>query len=292
MEEERIIPSSQLILNDDKSAFHIHLKPEQIKKNIIMVGDPGRVKMVASFFDNIEYEVSSREFHSIGGTYKGKEIMCISHGIGSDNIEIVMTEIDALVNIDLESRKKKRSLKSLNIIRIGTSGALQDDLNIGDFIMAEKAIGFDGILNFYKRRDSVCDLNFEKEFCNYVNWDKTWATPYVVDANKDLVEKIGKEDMKKGFTIASVGFYAPQGREIRLSLKDPDLIKKIEDFRHEGRPITNFEMESACLQGMAKLLGHKALTICCIIAQRRKEDANTDYKPFVEKLIKVVLERI
>ena len=292
MEQERIIPASQLIVNSDNSAFHIHLKPEQIKENIIFVGDPGRVKMVASYFDEIDYEVSSREFHTIGGKYKGKEIMCISHGIGSDNIEIVMTELDALVNIDLLKRTVKPNLKSLKIVRIGTSGALQDDLNIGDLVIAEKGMGFDGILNFYAERDKVCDLDFERSFCDAVKWDKSWAAPYVVDADKGLVDEIGREDMKRGYTIASVGFYAPQGREVRLKLKDPSLIEKIEKFRFNGRPITNFEMESACLQGLAKMMGHKAMTVCCIIAQRRREDADTDYKPYVERLVKTVLDRI
>lgn len=290
--EDRIIPESQLIINKDNSAFHIHLKPEQVKDNIIMVGDPGRVKMVASYFDEIEYEVSSREFHTIGGKYKGKEIMCISHGIGADNIEIVMTEIDALVNIDLLARKRKPALKSLNIVRIGTSGALQDNLKIGDFIMAEKGIGFDGILNFYADRDKVCDLEFENEFKTFVDWDPNWASPYVVDANHELIERIGKDDMMRGYTIASVGFYAPQGREVRLKLKDEDLVTKIEKFIYRGRHITNFEMESACLQGMARLLGHKAMTVCCIIAQRTKENAEADYQPYVKRLVEKVIERI
>lgn len=292
MNEERIIPPSQLVINSDGSAFHIHLKPDQIKDNIIMVGDPGRVKMVASYFDRIDYEVSSREFHTIGGLCHGKEVMCISHGIGADNIEIVMTEIDALVNIDLATRKVKKEHRELKIVRIGTSGALQDDLSIGDYVIAQKGIGFDGILNFYVDRDKVCDLEFQKEFCKHLKWDPTWATPYVVNADETLVEEIGKDDMKRGYTIASVGFYAPQGREVRLRLKDPHMNEKIESFRYNGRPVTNFEMESACLQGLAKLLGHRAMTVCCLIAQRRSEDAETDYKPYVEELVKKVLSRI
>ena len=292
MENKRIIPASQLIINEDNSAFHIHLKPEQVYDNIILVGDPGRVKMVASYFDSIDYEVSSREFHTIGGEYKGKKIMCISHGIGPDNIEIVLTELDALVNIDFATRTVKPELRVLNLVRIGTSGSLQYDLKIGDFVIAEKGTGFDGILNFYADRNKVCDLEFEKEFCQHVGWDKTWAAPYTVDADRELVERIGGEDMRRGYTIAAVGFYAPQGREVRLKLKDPELVEKIETFRYKGRPITNFEMESACLQGLARLMGHKAMTVCCIIAQRREEDAKTDYKPAVEKLVKCVLERI
>lgn len=292
MENKRIIPASELIINEDNSVFHIHLKPEQLKDNIILVGDPSRVDMVASFFDTIEYDVQSREFHAIGGTYKGKEIMCISHGIGPDNIEIVITELDALANIDFKTRKVKDKHRTLNLVRIGTSGSLQEDLKIGDYVIATKGIGFDGILNFYADRDKVCDLEFEKEFCKHTEWKSIWAAPYVVDADEELVERIGRDDMRRGYTIAAVGFYAPQGREVRLKLADPNLNGKIESFLFKGKPITNFEMESACLQGMAKLLGHKAMTTCCIIAQRRATEADTDYKPHVKKLIATVIERI
>lgn len=292
MEIERFIPSSQLIINEDNSIFHIHLKPEQLRDKIILVGDPARVSMVASYFDKIDYEVSSREFHAIAGTYKGKQLMCLSHGIGSDNIEIVMTELDALANIDFHTRKEKKEKRVLELVRVGTSGSLQYDLKIGDFVIAQKGMGFDGILNFYEGRDAVCDLEFEKAFCDFVKWNPTWARPYIVEADESLVARIGGNDMLRGNTIASVGFYAPQGREVRLKLKDPELIKKIEEFRYNGSPITNFEMESACLQGMAKLLGHKAMTVCCIIAQRREEDASTDYKGAVAKLIETVLDRI
>ncbi len=291
MTENRIIPASELIINDDGSVFHIHLKPEQLRDNIIFVGDPGRVDMVASYFDTIEYDVSSREFHAIGGTYKGKPIMAISHGIGPDNIEIVMTELDALANIDFNTRKIKPEHRTLNIVRIGTSGSLQEDLHIGDFVIAEKGMGFDGILNFYADRDKVCDLEFEHAFCKHTDWKPIWAAPYTVDANSDLVERIGRDDMVRGYTIAAVGFYAPQGRMVRLKLADPNLNEKIESFRYNGRPITNFEMESACLQGLSKLLGHKAMTVCCIIAERRLNNANTDYKPKVKHLVETVLDR-
>lgn len=292
MAETRVIPPSELIINDDGSAFHIHLRPDQLRDNIIFVGDPGRVDMVASYFDTIDYEVNSREFHTIGGTYKGKPIMCISHGIGPDNIEIVMTELDALANVDFRTRTVKPEHRTLKIVRIGTSGSLQEDLHIGDFVIAEKGTGFDGILNFYADRDKVCDLDFEALFCAHTNWMKTWAAPYTVNADPELVEKIGRDDMVRGFTIAAVGFYAPQGREVRLKLADPHLNEKIESFRYNGRPITNFEMESACLQGLSRLLGHKAMTVCCIIAERRANNADTDYKPRVRQLIETVLERI
>ncbi len=292
MSEERIIPPSELIINDDGSVFHIHLRPEQLRDNIIFVGDPGRVDMVASYFDTIDYNVSSREFHAIGGTYKGKPLMVISHGIGPDNIEIVITELDALANVDFGTRTVKKEHRTLNIVRIGTSGSLQEDLHIGDFVIAEKGMGFDGILNFYADRDRVCDLDFEKQFCEHTQWNPTWAAPYTVDADRELVEKIGRDDMTRGYTIAAVGFYAPQGRMVRLRLADPDLNAKIESFRFHGRPITNFEMESACLQGMAKLLGHKAMTVCCIIAERRANKSNPDYKPKVRRLVESVLDRL
>ncbi len=248
--------------------------------------------MVASYFDKIDYDVHSREFHAIAGTYKGKELMCISHGIGPDNIEIVVTELDALANVDFKTREVKPEHRTLRMVRVGTSGSLQEDLRIGDFVMAEKGMGFDGILNFYADRDRVCDLDFEREFCEHVNWDASWAAPYTVDADPGLIDEIGRDDMRRGYTIAAVGFYAPQGRMVRLKLADPELNKKIESFRYKGRPITNFEMESACLQGMAKMLGHKAMTVCCIIAERRATTANTDYKPHVRRLIETVLDRI
>lgn len=292
MNNERVIPSSELIINEDGSVFHIHLRPDQLRDNIILVGDPGRVDMVASYFDTIDYDVQSREFHAIGGSYKGKPLMCISHGIGPDNIEIVITELDALANIDFKTRTVKPEHRTLNMVRIGTSGSLQEDLHIGDFVIAQKGMGFDGILNFYADRDKVCDLEFERQFCEHVNWPETWAAPYTADADAELVEKIGRDDMVRGYTIAAVGFYAPQGRMVRLKLADPNLNEKIVSFRFMGRPITNFEMESACLQGMAKLLGHKAMTVCCIIAERRATKANTDYKPKVRKLIETVLERL
>ncbi|MDE6409555.1 MAG: nucleoside phosphorylase [Muribaculaceae bacterium] len=291
MENKRIIPPSELIINEDGSAFHIHLTPDQLRDKIIFVGDPGRVDMVASYFDTIDYNVSAREFHAIGGTYKGKPLMVISHGIGSDNIEIVVTELDALANIDFKTRTVKPEHRTLEIVRVGTSGSLQDDLHIGDFVIAEKGTGTDGILNFYADRNEVCDLEFEKQFCIHTDWDPTWAAPYTVDADPDLVERIGRDDMTRGFTISAVGFYAPQGRMVRLKLADPELNEKIESFRYRGRPVTNFEMESGCLQGMAKMLGHKAMTVCCIIAERRANNANTDYKPKVRKLIETVLER-
>ena len=291
--DERIIPASELIINEDGSVFHIHLKPEQLRDNIILVGDPGRADMIAdSFFEAIDYRVASREFHAIGGKYRGKPVMVISHGIGADNMEIVVTELDALANVDFKTRMPKKEHRTLNMVRIGTSGALQPDLRIGDAVIAELATGTDGILNYYAGRDEVCDLDFQREFMAHTKWRSSWAAPYTVAADRELVERIGGDDMRRGSTIAAVGFYAPQGRSVRLPLADPNLVEKIESFRYGGKPITNFEMESACLQGMARLLGHRAMTVCCIIAQRVAQDADTDYRPAVMRLVERVLGRI
>lgn len=288
----RVIPPSELIINADGSAFHIHLTPDQLRDKVILVGDPGRVDMVASYFDTIDYSVTSREFHAIGGTYQGKPLMCISHGIGSDNMEIVVTELDALANIDFMTRMVKPEHRTLTMVRVGTSGSLQEDLHAGSYVVADKAIGTDGILNYYAGRNVVCDLLFEDKLVRHTGWMRSWAAPYVVDADCELADRIAGSDMVRGFTMAAVGFYAPQGRMIRVPLADPDLNAKIESFRYEGRPITNFEMESACLQGLARLLGHKAVTTCCIIAERRLTKANTDYKPAVNGLVQAVLDRI
>ena len=290
--KKTIIEESEMIINEDGSIFHLHLHPEQLKDNIIVVGDPGRVDLVASFFDKIEFEVSSREFHTIGGQYKGKPIMCLSHGIGGDNIDIVVNELDALANIDFSTRTIKDSFRQLNIIRIGTSGGLQPDIPIGSYVIASKGIGFDGVLNFYAGRNKVCDLDFESHFCKEVKWNELWAKPYVVDADQSLVSKIGRNDMILGCTISANGFYGPQGRQLRLELTDPELNKKIEQFRYGNAKITNYEMESAALQGLCKLLGHRAMTVCMIIANRMSENATSNYKSDMKNLIKTVLERI
>lgn len=288
----RIIPPSELIINPDGSVFHLHLRPEQLTDRIILVGDPSRVDMVASFFDQKTFEVSSREFHTIGGTYKGKPVMCLSHGIGPDNIDIVVTELDALANVDFTTREVRQEPRSLTMVRIGTSGALQPELTIGTPVIAEKAIGFDGVLNYYAGRNSVADLDFEHALCAHTRWNPLWAKPYVVDADKDLVDRIGREDMVRGNTISAVGFYGPQGREVRLHLANPDLNSRIEAFEFKGRKITNYEMESAPLQGLGRLMGHKAMTVCSIIANRYNNTANPLYKDAIRDLVRTVLDRI
>ncbi|MDD6019164.1 MAG: nucleoside phosphorylase [bacterium] len=289
---KRVIADSELIINSDGSVFHLHLKPEHLTDRIVVCGDPGRVNMIASYFDTQDFEVSSREFHTIGGTYKGKPIMCLSHGIGTDNIDIVMTELDALANIDFKTRQVKDEHRTLSIVRIGTCGGLQPYLPIGTAVMATKAIGFDGVLNFYAGRNEVSDLDFEKKFCEFVGWNDLWAKPYVVDADAELVERIGKDDFVKGYTIAANGFYGPQGREVRLPLAVPGLNARIEAFEYNGGHITNYEMESSALQGLAKLMGHKALTVCSVIANRVATSVNPNYKTAVEDLVKTVLERL
>lgn len=291
MTPKKIAPS-ELIINPDGSVFHLHLRPEQLPDRVILVGDPARVNMVASFFDTKDFEVSSREFHTIGGTYKGKPIACLSHGIGPDNIDIVINELDALANIDFTTREVKDKLRSLTLVRIGTSGALQPELKLGTPVIAEKAIGFDGVLNYYAGRNEVADLEFERALCDQTDWNPLWAKPYVVDADAELVDRIGRDDMVRGNTISAVGFYGPQGRELRLPLANPDLNSRIERFEHNGRRITNYEMESAPLQGLGRLMGHKAMTVCAIIANRMNNDANPNYKTAVQDLVSMVLDRI
>ena len=290
--EQRIIPSSELIINSDGSVFHLHLRPEMLTDRVILVGDPARVDIVASFFDSRTFEVSSREFHTIGGTYQGKPIMCLSHGIGPDNIDIVINELDALANINFETREINPEHRQLTLVRIGTSGALQPELKLGTPVIAEKSIGFDGVLNYYAGRNEVADLDFEKAFIEKTAWNSLWANPYVVDADAELVERIGRGDMVRGNTISAVGFYGPQGRQLRLPLASPSLNKTIEEFEHHGRKITNYEMESAPLQGLGRLMGHKAMTVCTIIANRMNSEANPNYKTAVTDLIGTVLDRI
>jgi uridine phosphorylase len=284
--------ASELLINSDGSIFHLHLKPEQLADHVILVGDPGRVALVAAYFDTQECSVSSREFNTITGIYKGKRISVISTGIGTDNIDIVMNELDALSNINLETRTEKPDFHQLTIIRVGTSGGMQPEIPLGSFLISEKSIGFDGVLNFYAGRDSVSDLPFEEALKKHLVWNPQFAAPYVVDANEELVNRIGKDDMLRGVTISANGFYGPQGRVLRLNLADMQLNDKIESFRYGKYKITNYEMEGSAIAGLSKLMGHKAMTVCCIIANRRVEDATTDYKPYIETLVKTVLDRI
>ncbi len=287
----RIIPDSELIINSDGTVFHLHIKPEQLADKIIVMGDPGRVTMTASFFDSIEFDVQSREFHTVTGMYKGKRITAMSHGIGTDNIDIVITELDALANVDFKTREVKKDFKQLSIVRVGTSGGMQPHCPVGSFVVAEKSIGFDGVIHYYDGSADVREKEFEESFKKHVNWSPLHCSPYVVDSDEELVERIG-HDMIKGVTISAIGFYGPQGRHVRLPLADPELNSKIESFRFEGHSITNYEMESSALAGLGKMMGHKAMTVCSIIANRVALESNADYQVSIEDLIKIVLERI
>ena len=286
------IKASELIINPDGTIFHLHLKPEQLAENIILVGDPGRVKLVSSFFDQIETTAENREFVTATGTFRGKRITVLSTGIGTDNIDIVVNELDALVNIDLKTRMAKEKHTELNIVRIGTSGALQGDIPVNSYVASQRAIGFDGLLNFYAGRDTFADVGFETAFKEHTQWNPLLTSPYVVESDPVLFNKIVGSDMVSGVTISAPGFYGPQGRELRLPTADPTLNDKIESFRYEGMKITNYEMECSAIYGLSHLLGHHALTICAIIANRVTRDANENYKPVIEKLVQTVLERI
>lgn len=285
---------SELIINPDGSVFHLHLKPEQLADNVILVGDPGRVPLVASFFDDTECDVSNREFRTITGTYHGRRLTVVSTGIGCDNIDIVLNELDACANIDFGSRTEKDRLRSLNIVRIGTCGGLQKNTTEGTFIASVKSIGFDGLLNFYAGRDAVCDLDLEADFLRHMQWTGNVgiAHPYVIDADPQLVERIAGKDMVRGITVACGGFFGPQGRELRIPLADPQQNEKIMSYEYKGLRITNFEMESSAVAGLSRLMGHKAMTCCMVIANRVAGRATPNYKNNIEVLIRTVLDRI
>lgn len=290
--EKQHFASSELIINNDGSCFHLHLRPEQLADRVILVGDPRRVNTVAEYFDNIECEVSNREFHSITGTYQDKRITVQSTGIGCDNIDIVMTELDTLANIDYKTRTIKDKHRTLTFVRIGTCGGLQPFTPIGTFIASVKSIGFDGLLNYYADRNDVCDLEMENAFKEHMKWNPLKGSPYVAIANPELVDQIACEDMVRGYTITCGGFYGPQGRQIRLRIEDPEQNEKVESFVYDGLRICNFEMESSALAGLASLLGHRAMTCCMVIANRYSQNMNTEYKNSIDSLISLVLQRI
>lgn len=283
---------SELIINTDGSVFHLHITPEHLAQKVILVGDPGRVDLVASHFTNIECNIQNREFHTITGIYKGKRITALSTGIGCDNIDIVINELDALTNIDFNTRIEKKQLHSLEIVRIGTCGGLQLNTPVGSFVVSAKSIGFDGLLNFYAGRNEICDLAFEKAFTEHMNWNPQHCAPYVIDADHELTDRIAHTDMVRGVTVACGGFYGPQGRELRIPLADPTQNQKLENFEYEGWKITNFEMESSALAGLCRLLGHHATTCCLVAANRLIKEANPNYKITIDNLIKTVLDRI
>ena len=283
---------SELIINPDGSAFHLHLQPQHLSDRVILVGDPGRVNTVASHFESKEDEVSSREFHTITGTYHGKRITVLSTGIGCDNIDIVVNELDALANIDFQTRQDRPTFRQLTLVRIGTCGGLQPDTPLGTYIASVKSIGFDGLLNYYADRNRVCDLDIEQAFRTHMDWSPLKGAPYVATATPDLIEQIAGTDMLRGITIACGGFYGPQGRRLRMEIQDPDQNHKIESFRYHDLKICNFEMESSALAGLASILGHRAMTCCMVIANRYAQEMNTTYKNSIDDLIQIVLDRI
>ncbi len=292
METKRTIPPSELIINADGSVFHLHIRPEQLADKVILVGDPARVDAVASRFERIECNVSNREFHTVTGWHGDKRITVQSHGIGSDNIDIVLNELDALANIDFDTRQVKDRLRKLTLVRVGTSGGLQDNTPIGSYVAAERSIGFDGVMYFYSDTEKIRDAAFEAALQDQLEWKVEGLKPYVIPADKTLTDRICREDILRGVTIAANGFYGPQGRRLRLPLKDEDLNRKIQAFDFNGGHITNYEMESSSLAGLAALMGHEAVTVCCIIAGRKSEKMNTSYQGSIEGLIDLVLERI
>lgn len=286
---------SELIINPDNSAFHLHITPDQLADKVVMCGDPDRVSLISSHFDTKECDVQNREFHTVTGTYKGKRITAISHGIGCDNIDIVVTELDALKNIDFSTRTEKEHLISMEMVRIGTCGGIQADTPTGTFICSEKSIGFEGLLNFYANRNKICDQAFEQAFAEHLGWDyHHLPSPYVVNNDQELLDRIydPSQGMVKGVTISCGGFYGPQGREIRIPLSDPHRNEKIQSFRWNGYRITNFEMESAALAGLSAHLGHRALTVCMVAANRFAKNADTEYKNQIDDLISIVLDKI
>ena len=283
------IPESELIINSDGSAFHIHIKPEQLADRVIVVGDPGRVDQIAVFLDSIECRNASREFVSVTGSYKGKRFTVLSTGIGTDNIDIVMTELDALANIDFSTREVKPEHRKLTILRIGTCGALQPDVPIGSYVFSRVSIGFDGLMNWYADRESLDD--FEAAFKAHMNWNPHLPDPYFVRASERIAQAFEGLTIQ-GMTISAPGFYGPQGRVVRLPLAMPDMLDRISAFRFGGMKINNFEMESSALAGLAAKLGHDAGTVCCAIANRQLKDSNPNYKRKIEELVQLCLDTL
>jgi len=285
------IAGSELILNPDGSVYHLHLKPENIADTIIVVGDPGRVKEISKYFDSIEFSVQNRELNTHTGTIGGKRLTVLSTGMGTDNLDIVINELDAVVNIDLAAREPKELHTRLNIIRLGTAGALQSDIEPGTFVASSYGMGMDGLLYFYEKGKSVMNAAMAEAFVNHVQWDKNLPGIYAVPCSDMLMEKLGK-DLVHGITLTAPGFYGPQGRELRLKLAFPELNHLIESFSFEGKRIANFEMETSALYGLGKMLGHDTLTICSIVANRVNQTYAKDYHSDIERMVKLVLTRL
>ena len=289
---KRYFPPSELLIEENGAIYHLGVKPEQLADKVILVGDPNRVPKVAAFFDKQECDISAREFRTITGSYQGKRITVVGTGIGCDNIDIVMNELDALANIDFDTRQEKEKFTQLQVVRIGTCGGLQEFTPTGSVICSAKSIGFDGLLNFYEGRNEVCELPFETAFMQHMNWSPQLAAPYTIDADAELTQRIAQDDMIRGVTISCGGFFGPQGRRLRVPLAFPKQNELVESFEHNGWRITNFEMESSAVAGLSRLMGHKATTVCLVIANRKAQSADIDYNKSMSTLIKTVLDRI
>lgn len=285
------IAESELVLNNDGSVYHLKLRPEHISDTILIVGDQGRVETISKQFTNIEYKIQNREFVTHTGIYNGKRLTALSTGIGTDNIDIVLNELDALVNIDLEKRIIREKLKSLNIVRLGTSGALQGDIPVDNFVMSEFGLGCDGLMNFYKTDKNIYEDKMADAFIKHMKWSPKLARPYIVKGSEILMKKLG-EGLFKGITATASGFYGPQGRQLRIEPVDAEMNDKMQTFNFNGNRIMNFEMETSALYGLGAVLGHNTLTICCIIANRVIRQFSKDYKKGVEKMVQLVLDRI
>lgn len=287
-----MIAPSELLLTPEGRIYHLNLLPEQIAEDIILVGDPGRVDMIAKFLSDIEFREVNREFVTTTGYYNGRRITVMSTGIGVGNIDIAINELDALVNINLKTREINEFKKSLNFVRIGTSGALHADIPLGAYVLSKKALGMDGMLNFHYSRDAVCDLDLESEFMNYMPELQNVMHPYVVEGSESLLEMLKSDETTEGVTITAPGFYGCQGRVLRMDLAMPDFNDKLEQFSYKGQRITNYEMETSALFGYSKLLGHEAMTICLALANRPKKEALKDYHDEMKGLIQYTLDKL
>ncbi len=287
----RRFKESELIVNPDGSIYHLKLKPEHVASHVIVVGDQGRVENVSRHFDKIGHKIQNREFRTHTGYYKNERITVLSTGIGTDNIDIVINELDALVNIDLEKRVQKEKHTSLNIVRLGTSGALQTDIPVDTFVASAYGLGFDGVLHFYRYDDSFTERAMEEAFIQHTGWHDRLARPYIVKASGELLQKVAGE-LTRGITATANGFFGPQGRELRIPLAFPELNEKLESFRFENQRITNFEMETSAIYALGRLLGHETLTVCNIIANRARKEYSKDYQKSVDQMIKYVLDKL
>lgn len=286
------LKNAELVLNTDGSIYHLKLKPGDVSETILLVGDPGRAKLISTYFDKIELTSQNREINTFTGTYKGKRLTVLSTGMGPDNIEIVVTELDALFNIDFESKKPKENNTSLNLIRVGTSGALQGDIGVVEsYVVSEYSIGLDGLAYFYEDGPHVIQNEMTDAFIGYMKWDERLPRPYAIKGSDYLLDKLGFGWLK-GITLTAPGFYAPQGRELRLKVHDKTIIDRAQKFSYEGFAVTNFEMEASALYSLSAMLGHEAMTVCDIIANRVTDEFNPNYENSMKKLIQQMLDRL